>query len=202
MRRSSIGYLVILALLGLLGASCGGGGGDGNVVNPGLSVRFTDSGTPSAQDLVRLTGTPTGGRVAIQVVLAGPTTSDDVASFAFDVAIGDPSVLAFGDVQAVAGPALATPGCLDPTVLARQRGDRVVVGVAKLGCAGNGLPAGEQTIVTLSFRALQPGTSTLTLAGSPAIPGSPAGEPAAFDSGTVKIDSIRFDDLAATVHAM
>jgi len=202
MRCSSIVYLVTLALFALSGASCGGGGGDGSVVNPGLTVRFTDSETPSAQDLVRLVGTPSGGRVAIQVALAGPTTSDDIAAFAFEVAIGDPSVLAFGDVNAEVGPALATPGCLDPIVLAEQRGDRVVVGITKLGCAGNGLPAGEQTIVTLSFRVLEAGTSTLTLAGSPATPTSPAGEPAALDSDTVKIDSIRFDGLAATVQAM
>lgn len=202
MRRSSIVYLVALALLALSGTSCGGGGGDGSVVNPGPTVNFTGSGTPSTQDLVRLVGTSSGGRVAIQVVLAGPTTSDDISSFAFDVAIGDPSVLAFGDVPAEAGPALATPGCLDPTVLAGQSGDRVVVGVAKLGCAGNGIPAGEEAIVTLNFQVLKAGTSTLALEGSPATPGSPAGEPTAFDSDTTKIDSIQFDALAATVRAM
>lgn len=196
MRCSSTVYLVALALVALSGASCGGGGGDGAVVNPGLTVSFTDSGTPSAPDLVRLVGAPTGQRVAIQVVLAGPTTSDDISSFAFDVEIGDATILAFGDVQAEAGPALATPGCLDPTVLAGQSGNRVVVGVAKLGCAGNGLPAGEQSIVTLSFRVLKAGTSTLT------IEGSPTTEPTAFDSDTTKIDSIQFDALSATVRAM
>ena len=56
--------------------------------------------------------------------------------------------------------------------------------------------------MTLSFRVLEAGTSTLALAGSPAMPGSSAGEPTAFDSDAVKIDSIRFDGLAATVQAM
>lgn len=202
MRRSSIVYIVTLVLLGLFGVSCGGGGGDGSIVNPSLRVTFSGSGIPSAPDLVRLIGTPSGERVLVEVVLAGPTTSDDITSFAFDVAIGDTSVLAYGDVQATAGPALSSPGCLDPTVLAGQSGDRVVVGVAKLACAGNGLPAGEQTIVTLSFRVLKAGTSTVSLEGSPATPGSPAGEPTAFDSDTAKIDSIQWDALSATIRAM
>jgi hypothetical protein len=166
------------------------------MVNPSLSVSFTDSGTASAPDLVRLTGTPSRERVLVDVVLAGPTTSEDISSFAFDVEIGDTSVLAYGDVAAVAGPALFTQGCLDPTVLASQAGDRVVVGVTKLGCAGNGLPAGEQAIVSLSFRVLGAGTSTLSLTGSP------SQDPAVFDSNAIKIDSIQFDPLSATIRAM
>ena len=195
MRRSSI-VCLSLALLGLLGASCGGGGDGGSMVNPSLTVTFSDSGTASAPDMVRLTGSPSRERVLIDVVLAGPTTSDDISSFAFDVTIGDTSVLAYGDVAAVAGPVLSTAGCGDVLVLARQSADRVPVGVAKPGCAGNGIPAGEQSIVTLSFRVLKPGTSTLTLEGSP------SQAPAAFDSGIDKIESIQFDSLSATVRAM
>jgi len=196
MRRSSIVCVVTLALLGLFSASCGGGGGGGSVVPPSLTVTFSDSGTASAPDRVRLIGTPSGERVLVDVVLAGPTTSDDISSFAFDVEIGDTTVLAYGDVAAVAGPALFTPGCIDPTVLAGQSGDRVVVGVAKLGCAGNGLPAGEEAIVTLSFRVLKEGTSTLSLEGSP------TQDPTAFDSNTNEIGSIQFDGLSATIRAM
>jgi hypothetical protein len=166
------------------------------MVPPSLTVIFSDSGTASAPDMVRLSGTPSGERVLVDVVLAGPTTSDDISSFAFDVEIGDTTVLAYGDVAAVAGPALFTQGCIDPTVLAGQSGDRVVVGVAKLGCAGNGLPAGEEAIVTLSFRVLKEGTSTLSLEGSP------TQDPTAFDSNTNEIGSIQFDGLSATIRAM
>ena len=196
MRRSSIVYMVTLALLGLFVVSCGGSGGDGSMVNPSLTVTFSDSGTDSAPDLVRLVGTPSGERVLVEVVLAGPTTSDDISSFAFDIEIGDTSVLAYGDVPAVAGPVLSTAGCGDLLVLAKQSGDRVPVGVAKPGCAGNGIPAGEQAIVTLSFRVLKAGSSTL------ALKGSPAQEPMAFDSGLNEIDSIQWDGISATIRAM
>ena len=201
MNRSAMVDIVIVGLLALCGTSCGGGGDGGGMVETGLRATFTDSGTDSAPDLVRLTGSPSSERVLVEVVLAGPTTSDDITSFAFDVAIGDTSVLAFGDVPATSGPALSTAGCLEPTVLAEQSGDRVVVGVTKLRCSGNGLPAGEQAIVNLNFRVLREGTSTLTIEGSPASPGSPAGEPTAFDSDTAEIDSIRFDGEAATIRA-
>ncbi len=88
-------------------------------------------------------------------------------------------------------------------MLAGQSGERVVVGVSKLGaCAGNGVPADERAIVRMTFRVLEAGSSTLSLAGSPLAQRLPAGEPAAFDSDRVRIDSIQFDAVAATVRAM
>jgi hypothetical protein len=203
MRCSSIGYLVILALLAVPSISCGGGGGGGSVVNPSLTVTFADSGIGSAPDLVRLTGSPSGEQVSIEVALAGPTTSEGIYAFAFDVVIGDTSVLAYVVGSARFGSALTTTGCLGETVLAAQSGDRVVVGVSKLGaCPGNGVPAGERAIVHMTFRVLKAGTSTLSLAGSPQAKTMPAGEPSAFDSDRVRIESIQFDAVPATVRGM
>jgi len=203
MRCSSIGYLLILALLAVGGVSCGGGGGGGSVVNPSLTVTFADSGTGSAPDLVRLTGSPSGEQVTIEVALAGPTTSAGIYAFAFDVVIGDTSVLAYVVGSAQIGSVLTTTGCLGETVLAAQSGDRVVVGVSKLGaCPGNGVPAGERAIVSMTFRVLEAGTSTLSLAGSPQAQRLPTGEPSAFDSDRVRIDSIQFDAVPATIRAM
>ena len=203
MRGSSIGYLVILTLLALPGASCGGGDGGGSVVNPSLTVTFTDSGTASVPDLVRLAGTPSGEQVTVEVALAGPTTSNDIYAFAFDLVIGDTSVLAYVLGSAQMGSALSTAGCLGESVLADQSGDRVVVGVSKLGgCSGNGVPADERAIVRITFRVLRAGSSTLSLAGSPQALRAATSEPTAFDSSLDRIDSIQFDVASATIRGM
>ena len=139
----------------------------------------------------------------IEVALTGPTPSDDIYAFAFDLVIGDTSVLAYvlGSVQM--GSALSTAGCLGESILADQSGDRVVVGVSKLGsCSGNGVPADERAILRMTFQVLRAGTSTMTLDGSPLAKRAPTSEPTAFDSDLARIDSIQFDVASATIRGM
>jgi len=93
------------------------------------------------------------------------------------------------------GPALTTSGGQTLEVLVTQTGDRVVVGVTKLGGgSGNGVTAsGETVIVELAFRLLKVGTTTLT------IEGSPGTDPDALDSAGGDIASVVFDTATVTL---
>jgi len=155
-----------------------------------VEASFTGSGTPSSSDMVRLReGASNGNLVTVHVMIAGPTTSADIYAFAFDLVLSDPAIARFVEDSAVAGPALVPGSCLDVLVLAVQREDRVVVGVTKLGCSGNGIPNGEETIVSLDFRLLQPGSTTIGFWPSAIT----------LDSETIPISSISFDPLSATL---
>jgi len=188
----------MLMLIVVPGVACGGG--SGGMTTNGLQASFTGSGTPASPDQVRLTGSASGDRVLLEVAVAGPTTSDDLYAFAFDVVLGNPAVLGFVAGSAVLGQALSTEGCLGETVLAQQSDDRIVVGISKLGsCPGNGVPAGERTLVRLTLRALDAGSCTVSIAGAPTGTRRVAGEPTAYDSSLSPVDTIRFDEAAATI---
>ncbi len=195
-------------MLMMLSASCGGNSAQDFVsptpppTPPPLDAFFQASGTSATPNLVRLVGTDLGaGRVRLDVVIDGPTINTDLYGFAFDLVLGDSSV-ARGPSSAVIGDALSTVGCQGSRAFANSSGDRIVVGVSKLGsCPGNGVSAGEFVIVSVTVLVLKTGLCSITLEGSPTSPQYPGNDPSAIDSTGSRIDTIVFDPAAASVGA-
>lgn len=160
--------VVAAALLAVqaVGVGCGGGdGGGGGIISPpGIVAGFTPTSTPATADLVRVaSGDASGDVVVVAVSIGGPTTSQDISSFAFDLVLGDPTVADYlENPGATAGDALVPSAGQDVEVLAAQIGGRVIVGVSKLPAApGNGIAAGEAVVVRIPFRLLRRGQTTL-----------------------------------------
>jgi len=175
--------------------ACGGGSSPTHVA-VGLQGTFAGSSTAATANTVQLDGTPSGDLVTVSVMINGPTTNTDLYSFAFDLVLGDPTVAELESGSAVFGSALTLSGSQAPQVLAAQIGDRVTVGVSKVGAgAGNGIGADTETVVTLQFRMLTAGSTTLT------IEGSPPHDPAALDSTGAEVASVIFDAGPATLSA-
>ncbi len=157
---------------------------------------FAASGTAASANMVRLAGTASGDMVTVYTVLSGPTTSSDIYSFAFDLVLGDPDVARFESGTATFGTALTLSGGQTSHVLASQSGDRITVGVTKVGGgSGNGITGSDKVILTLQFRMLTDGSTTL------AIEGSPPHNPAAIDSTGTEIPSVVFDAAPALLTA-
>jgi hypothetical protein len=180
-----------VAVFGLFGYGCGGSSSSSS-----LSGSFSPSTTATAAGLVKLVPkTSSGARIVVQAVLYGPDPTLDLYTFAFDVKIGDPSVLRFVAGSAVAGNALVASGSQTITALAAPNGmdvSDIVVGVGKLGGgAGNGIAGASAVVVELTFDVLKAGTSTLAIATSPA--------PAADDSTGAAIGAVTFDAAAGLV---
>jgi hypothetical protein len=190
-RNLRFASLVLAASLSpLLLPGCGGGGDGGMTPNP-VVASFSGSGAASTPNFVRLTGAAAGDTVIVSVKITGPTTSSDLYAFAFDLVLGNASVAQYVAGSVVAGPALVPVAGFDIEALASQQGNRVVVGVAKLGgTSGSGNPIGatEETVVSLTFRVLTPGSTTLTIDGDDA-----GGDPLCLDSDLNVIGSITFD---------
>jgi hypothetical protein len=193
--RPLLASIVAMVVVPVALPGCGGGGdGDGGMIPAPIVAGFATSGTSSAPDLVRLTGSPSGNTVVVRVVVGGPTTSSDLYAFAFDVVIGDTGVATLVAGSATFGSALTLSGGQTSEALATLQGNRVVVGVTKLGGgSGNAVPT-EQTVVSLTFRILRAGSTTLTFSGAP-----PSGNPQCLDSTGAAIPSIVFDAAPATL---
>lgn len=186
-RRGFIAASIIA--FGFFGYGCGGS-------NSTFSAQFTTSTTATAVDLIKLVPGPrSGGRVVVQAVIYGPDTNLDMYSFAFDVKIGDPTVLRLLAGSAVAGNALTVSGGQSVTVQAgpdQSDPTHIVVGVTKVGGgAGNGVAGASAIIVSLTFQALKQGTSTLAIAAAPA--------PAVLNRNGAAIGAITFDTANGTV---
>jgi hypothetical protein len=186
-----------LLLLALFASGCGGGEGGSSFVPDILTGRFVTSSTAAAPNLVRLTGAPgSGDLVAVDVVIGGPTTSSDLYTFAFDMVIGDPTVLDFVDDSGVVGSVLSATGCAGAPVVETGTDlsrSQIVVGVSKLGaCPGDGVSGGEPSIVRLTFRVLKEGLSSLSISGSATV----------LDSAGDPVNSIQFDTAAATIQGI
>jgi len=171
--------------LALLSTGLGCDGGDSPV-----SAAFTGSGVASAANVVRLTGQASSDAVVVSVTIGGPTTSGDLYSFAFDLNVGDPSVLQYVAASATFGSALTLDSGQTGEALASQNGGVVTVGVSKLGGgAGNGVGAGESGIVSLTFRVLKKTSTTIGIAASAT----------ALDSNLAAVPSVQFDTTPATI---
>lgn len=199
--REVVASLVLVAVVAAPNAGCGGGGDNGGgPITPPLTAAFTASPTAAAADRIKLVeSSKAGSRITLNVAVFGPTTSDDIYGWAFDVVIGDPSVARFVPGSANAGNALsACPGqvveALATQGTANDGSTRVVVGVSKLGgCTGNRVNDSQATVVSLTFDVLKTGNCSLSFSGNPS--------PLALDSKTVpeSIPSIQFDTAAATL---
>jgi hypothetical protein len=180
--------IFLTILLGLLAAvACGSS--DGNqVLGPTFSVSFAGSGTAAAPDMVRLTGTSVGDTLFLSVAIGGPTTSDELCSFSFDLVIGDPTVIEY--VSAEAGDVLTGDllNGLSVTPDSLQSDHLLVSAVLPRGSDCSGVASDEGVIVRLTFRALQEGTSALTLV-----------QPWEAADSTGPIPSIQFDSASAMV---
>jgi hypothetical protein len=194
-RRGFIAASIIV--FGVFGYGCGGGS------NSSFSAQFTPSATTPAVDLVKLVQkSKSGGRVVVQAVVYGPDANLDMFSFAFDVKIGDPTVLKFVAGSAVEGNALTVSGGQTITVEAgpdQSDPTHIVVGVTKVGGGlGNGVGgsvASPVSIVSLTFQSLKQGTSTLAIAAGPTAP-------TVLDHNGDPIGAITFDTANGTVTAI
>ena len=186
--------MIVVALF-LLATGCGGGGGGG--VTPPTLVPSFSTGTVAGPDIVRLRGgSVAGDTITVEVAIGGPTTGDDLYAFAFDLLLSDTTIVRFVDGSEVAGNVLVAGAGQSIDVQAKTQGDRVVVGITKLGGgAGNRVTAAEAVIVRLAFRGIAPGSSTIAIA--PAGNGFPA--PEALDSKGVRDPNVTFDLAPATI---
>jgi len=200
-RRSWLADVPLAAALlaTLIGCSSGGGGAGAPLV-----AGFTPGTPAAAGDLVRLRAASiVGDTVVLEVALGGPTSNTDLYAFAFDLVLGDPAVAEFVTGSEQDG-AVLVPGAGQGVnlLLVSQQGDRVVVGLSKSsGGAGDGVAAGEAVVLSLTFRVLAPGSTTLTFAGSPTNPLGPQGQPTALDSNLQAVAGIAFDAAAAEITA-
>ncbi len=187
--------LLITGLLIALAAATGCSDSNSNgFILPGLTASFNGSGTAAAANLVRLEGSTAGDTVNVRVVIDGATTNTDLYSFAFDLVLSDGTLAQFVSGTTSFGNALTTSGGQTSQVLAVQNGDRITVGVSKLGGgAGNAVPAGERTVVSMDLRLLKVGTGTLR------IEGSPPNAPAVLDSTGAVIGTVLFDGATAAI---
>ncbi len=198
MRSFIVGSLVAFSFLGY------GCGGDDNA---SLSAQFTPSVTQAGTlHLIKLVPkTASGEFVVVQAVIYGPDMGLDMYAFAFDVKIGDTSVVQYAAGSAAAGDALTLLAGQGVQVLAAPDGtdpSHIVVGVSKTGVPpGNGVSGASAVIVELTFRVLRQGTTTLALTGSTAIPTQP---PTVLDSASPPqpIAVITFDSANGTVTAI
>lgn len=197
-----------LALLILLVPSmgCDDDQGLGQVIPTGILASFTTSTTSGSANLVRLGGgAAIDDRVTIDVVI-GPTASQDLFAFAFDLVLGDPAVAKLVMGSGTAGTALSGPQII---VDAFQDGDRIIVGVTKLGGAGNGVGS-EAIIISLTFQVLRVGATPITIEGSPQNTQNPTNDPAALEcdaacaAGTsgLKVSTAVVFDIAPATPAM
>jgi len=194
------GGLTTLLAIALWVLGCGGGGGPtggSGMLQNSPSGAFSSSGTSASPDLVRLTSSAASGNlVTVQVSLAGPTTSTDIYSFAFDVVLEDPAVARYVAGTATVGSVLQATTGQGTSVLASQQANRVVVGVTKTGGgAGNGIPSGESAIVSLTFEVIDVGACGLSIEGPPGAVATPQ----ALDASGTPIGSIHFDTAQATL---
>lgn len=191
-RRGTLGVFFASALV--LTLACGGGGGGGGTLPPAVAASFTGSGTAAAANGVRLRAqAPSGDMLVLEVAIGGITTSTDLYSFAFDIVLSDPTVATFVAGSDEFGNALTLVGQQQGDAQATLQGNRLVVGVSKVGGGGgNQVPAGESVVVRLTFRVLKAGTTNIGFSSS-------VRAPEALDSTGTTIPSVQFDTVAAVI---
>ena len=190
--------LTALAALTLLSLGCGGG--DPDIMAP--PATFSVSTTGPGPDGVRLDGIGLHNGIAlVQVVVGGPTSSNDLYSFAFDLVLSDPEVARYVPGSARFGNALEIGPTQGMSVLVLQNRDRVVIGASKTGGGpGNGIAGSKESVIlSLEFELLAGGSTTLRFAGSPSNPVNPTGDPVALDSQGGLVPSITFDGEPAFI---
>jgi hypothetical protein len=111
-------------------------------------------------------------------VRIGPTTMSDIYGIKFDV-VFDPAVVDF-DPPAIEGDFLDQDGHATAMEAGTQSNDpgRLVVSVTRVGSVvGVGVTGAEKTVITLPFRGVASGTTTLVFENAEAV--DPTGTPIA-----------------------
>ena len=194
---------VALGVLGLCAiavpVACGGGGG-GGTITPSFAASFTGSRTTVAPNVVRLrSASSSGDTVVLEVTIGGSTTSTNLNTFAFDLVLSDPSVASYVNQSATFGNALTLGAGQTAGVQVAQSGNRVIVGVTKIGAGtGNGVSVSEAVVVRLTFRVLKVGTTTVTFSGVVNAQ-NPSGGPAVLDPTPALVPSVLFDTVPAAI---
>lgn len=163
---------LLSALCLLFSLSCGGGGAaGGGIFTPVYSAAFTPSAPPACSSCVSLSLDPASGNslARLDVVVKGVSNIHDAA---FDVRF-DSTKLAFE--RYVAGPLLSkgVPPAAATFAAARDTGDPgvVTVGAAITDPAKEvSASASGEVLITLVFRVLSPGNSTLTFLSAGPLP--------------------------------
>lgn len=191
---------ITLLLACVLAASFGCDDDDGGGGTTGVTGTFTGSGTSAAANLVRLRAATTDEDiVGVEVAIGGATTSTDLYAFAFDIVLSDDTIAKYVTNSATFGTALTLAGSQTSNVQVSQVGNRLIIGVTKLGGGfGNGAPAGESAVLGFSLQVVKAGTTTLTFAGSTS-PQNPTNDPAALDHDLNVVTSVHFDAAPASV---
>jgi hypothetical protein len=176
------------------GCSSGSSGVDEPVEGP-VTASFTPSEAAPAPDLVRLRGSADADMVTLDVVIGGETTSDSIFAFAFDLLLSQDDVADFVEGSEELGSALIDgPGQFGVAQVI-QMGNRITVGVTKLGGSGNSVGPGEETIVSLRFRVTRRAATTIGI--------DLASDPAALDDAPgdeqAVIPSVQFDGGLALI---
>lgn len=159
MRGRAIVRAVLSGTLAAIVLGCGGGGGDEGVV-----PRLLCSGAASpAPDQVTL-GCPAEGvdSITVAVHLGGPTTSSDVYGLKFDL-VFDPIVVQF-EPPAMEGSFLNRDGAATIVQAGILQGDpgRLIVAITRQGApAGLQAAGADQVVMTLLFRGVAAGNTTL-----------------------------------------
>lgn len=190
MGTRTIFLMAVVALATTTACSSGGGGGAVGIVNnsgnPSVVAAFNGSGTAPAAESVQLAGVAAGDQVNLSVDVGSPVASE-VRSFSFDLLIGDPAVIEYVAASATVGSGWSDPASV--SVQVSQQGDRIIVGVARLGSGGAGFPGG--TVVDLMLRVRTAGASTIGFAQNPA--------PTAMDGNSQPVASVQFDAQDAVI---
>ena len=159
---------LLIALL-LAATACGGGGGPasgggGGVVTPSLAASFTPAQSSPGTDTVSTDeGSKTGDLVTVEVQV---TNINGIYGAAFDVAY-DSSVATFQNWSAGS---LLEQGGHTPTyqINASQSGLLVVV-ATRQGNVQGANAVGTVTLIRLTFRVTQTGTSPVSFPGAPTL---------------------------------
>ena len=163
MKRLGLPGLLIALLLAA--TACGGGGGPGGgVVTPSLAASFTPAQASPGTDTVSTDeGSKTGDLVTVEVQV---TNINGIYGAAFDVAY-NPSVATFQNWSAGS---LLEQGGHTPTyqINANQSGLLVVV-ATRQGNVQGANAVGTVTLIRLTFRVTQTGTSPVSFPGAPTL---------------------------------
>jgi hypothetical protein len=184
--------LVSFAVVSLFGIGCGSNSSTGS-----LGAQMVPSTTPPAVHLIKLVPkAASGAEFVVDVVIYGPDVTLDMYTFAFDVKIGDPTIVQFVSGSAVAGDALQAFALQSISAQAAPSGgdpSDIVVGVGKLGGGvGNGVAGASAVVVEMTFQVLKAGATTMMLTGTPPFP-------EVLDSNGAPIASLTYDSGSATV---
>ena len=150
----------LAAALAVIVLACGGGGAGDDGIVPHLLCG--GSAAPAA-DQVTL-GCPIQGTdsITVAVRLGGPTTSSDIYGLQFDL-VFDPAVLQY-QPPAMEGGFLNRDGAATILQVGPMQGNpgRLIVAIVRQGApAGLQATAAEQVVITLLFRGVSAGSTTL-----------------------------------------